>query len=417
MYKITVLDCKTLDDRKWMLCKGNLTDYLEELKEDFYNFSIQRKIVKNQYLDTLVTTIKDKDPIPLITLTYEDQHLEPTVGAQISIDMNQVEILDGLQRTFRLWAHYKLIREQKESGIAEPAQFAKKIKTEYPIFFETGIVSLAKIRNFYQENEFHKIYEAFNAFDVYFVVWVNLTPKKVIHKMLVLNAGQRSVSKTHQFELLFLYLWDDLKNSLNDIKLFREKDPEVSKIKSGQRNAGDYMFTSVIVALRSFLEKRPLRVSIDDLDVSELSQDISSAEINESVFNADFIELFLQSLKALDQLLMNIEKEEGSKWFVKDTTLSGILAGLGVYAKVDERQSVNEIQRLYEESFKTLLAKVEQYGFNLTEFTRQYNLLSSRSVNIGSFIRKVIMDYTVELLEDKKPSWEEIFNAKNKNAL
>jgi len=417
MYKLTVLDFKILDDRKWLLCKGNLIDYLKDLKEDFYNFSIQRKIVKNQYLDTLVTTIKDKDPIPLITLTYEDKDLETKIGAELSINMNQVEILDGLQRTFRLWAHYKLIREQKETGITDPVEFTKKVKADYPIFFETGIVSLTKIRNFYQQNEFQQIYEAFSAFDVYFVVWVNLTPKKVIHKMLVLNAGQRSVSKTHQFELLFLYLWDDLKNSLGDITLYREKDPEASKIKSGQRNSGDYMFTSVIVSLRSFLEKRPLRVSIDDLDVSELSHDISSAEINESLFKADFIKTFLQSLKALDELLIKIEEDEGSKWFVKDTTLSGILAGLGVYAKVDEMQSIDEIQILFEENFKRLLTQVRQYGFNLKEFIFEYNQLSSRSVNIGNFIRKVVMDYTVALLEDQDPSWKEIFNSKNKNSL
>jgi hypothetical protein len=42
----------------------------------FYNFSIQRKIVKNQYLDTLVSTIKHGDPIPLITLTYNEKGLK-----------------------------------------------------------------------------------------------------------------------------------------------------------------------------------------------------------------------------------------------------------------------------------------------------------------------------------------------------
>lgn len=414
MYKLKVLDCKTFHDRKWMLCKGSLQDYLESLKPEFYTFSIQRKIVKNQYLDTLITTIKEKDPIPVITLTYNDSKLKPAVGDNVGIDMNNVEILDGLQRTFRLWAHNELIKEYETTGIDDPTVFAKHIKVKYPIFFETGIVTLTKLKIFYRDKEFEEIKKYFQDFDIYFIVWIDLAPKKVIHKMLVLNAGQRSVSKTHQFELLFLYLWEDLQTQLKDIKLYREKEATANKIKAGDRNSGEYMFTSVIVALRSFLEKRPLRVSIDDLDVSELGQE-ESVEINEGVFNVKFIELFLENLKVLDDIVIAKEGNEGKKWFVKDTTLSGILAGLGIYANVDETEVLSEISRVYTESFDKLLRKVAEEGFNLGDFTKQYNVLSSRSVNIGNFIRKVIMDYTVQLLEDASPSWEVIFNSKSKN--
>lgn len=414
MYKLRVLDCKTFEDRVWMLCKGSLNDYLHNLKPEFYNFSIQRKIVKNQYLDTLISTVKERDPIPLITLTYTDNNLTPTVGQDVEIDMGNVEILDGLQRTFRLWAHHILIEEFDKSEISDATTFAKKIKSQHPSFFETGIVSLTKIKDYYKNGEFSEIKDAFKDFEIYFTVWVNLSPKKVIHKMLVLNAGQRSVSKTHQFELLFLYLWEDLQNQVDGITLYREKDPNANKVKSGIRNSGDYMFTSVIVALRSFLEKKPLRVSIDDLDVSELSQDESTGEINENIFTTDFIKLFLQNLKVLDEAVVENEPEEGQKWFVKDTTLSGILAGLGVCANVDQTLPTEEIIKIYQTSFDQLITKVVKNGFKLEDFTKQYNLLSSRSVNIGSFIRKVIMDYTIQLLEDSNPSWEDIFNSKNK---
>jgi hypothetical protein len=414
MYKVKILDCKTFDDREWMLCKGNLAEYLESLKEGFYNFSIQRKIVKNQYLDSLITTIKDKDPIPLITLTYDKTTVSPKIGEEINIDMNNVEILDGLQRTFRLWAHDVLINEFKRIGTEDPTFFAKEIKAKYPVFFDSGIVSLTKIKNLFQNNEFQKIKDAFLDFEVYFIMWVNLSPKKVIHKMLVLNAGQRSVSTTHQFELLFLYLWEDLQNQQLGIRLFREKDPDASKIKSGVRNIGDYMFTSVIVGLRSYLERKALRVSMDDLDVAELSQDENNSGINEEIFNPEFIKSFLNHLKQLDEAVTQKEgAEEGKKWFVKDTTLSGILAGLGMFAQIDEKMPIAELNNLTERSFATLLNKVYTLGFNLTGFTQQYNLLSSRSVNIGSFIRKVIMHYTVELLEGKQPSWDKIFNAKS----
>lgn len=411
MFKLTILDCKNLDDRQWMLCRGNLAEYLEGLKKYFYNFSIQRKIVKNQYLDTLITTIKQGDPIPLITLTYNEKGFQPALGADVNIDMNNVEILDGLQRTFRLWAHGVLIKEFEQRNIKEPTTFAKEIKNDYPIFFDTGILSLTKIKNFYANNEFDQIKNAFKDFDVYFIVWANLPPKKVIHKMLVLNAGQRSVSKTHQFELLFLYLWEDLQKEKLGINLYREKDENANKIKSGERNAGDYMFTSVIVGLRSYLEKKPLRVSIDDLDVSELGQGESSSGINEDVFNADFIRSFLKHIKEIDEAIISKEGEEGKKWFVKDTTLSGILAGLGEYAQISENSNIDNLNQVTQNSFDELLKKSLQVGFNLIEFKEQYNILSSRSVNIGNFIRKVVMHYTVSLLKGDKRSWKEIFNS------
>ena len=411
MYKLKILDCKTLEDRQWMLCRGNLADYLVSLKKDFYNFSIQRKIVKNQYLDTLVTTIKQGDPIPLITLTYNEKGLQPAIGNEINIDMNNVEILDGLQRTFRLWAHDVLIKEFDRRKIKEPTAFAKEIKNEYPIFFDTGILSLTKVKNFYADNEFEQIKNAFKNFDVYFIIWVNLPPKKVIHKMLVLNAGQRSVSKTHQFELLFLYLWEDLQKEQLGINLFREKDEVANKVKSGERNAGDYMFTSVIVGLRSFLEKKPLRVTIGDLDVSDLSQEESSSSINEDIFSADFIRSFLQHIKEIDEVVIAKEGEEGKKWFVKDTTLSGMLAGLGEYLQLNENSRLDYLNQVTNKGFDELLDKSKTVGFNLVEFKEQYNILSSRSVNIGNFIRKVVMNYTVALLKNEKPSWQNIFNS------
>lgn len=409
MYKLKILDFKTIDDRHWLLCRGNLLEYLEGLKREFYNFSIQRKIVKNQYLDTLVATIKQKDPIPIITLTYNIQGLNPSIGEDVIIDMNDTEILDGLQRTFRLWAHNILVKEYENKNITDPIIFAKEIKKQYPIFFDTGILTLTKVKKFYAEDEFKQIKTAFKDFDIYFVVWVNLSPKKVIHKMLVLNAGQRSVSKTHQYELLFLYLWEDLQKEQLGISLYREKDELANKIKTGDRGIGDYMFTSIIVGLRSFLEKKPLRVSIDDLDVSDLNQEESSSGINEDVFSADFIRSFLIQLKKIDEAVFRKEGEEGKKWFVKDTTLSGILAGLGEYAEINENVSIIDLQKLTEKSFSELLNKTDTIGFKLPEFTEQYNILSSRSVNIGSFIRKVVMNYTILLLKDEQPSWEGIF--------
>ncbi len=408
---LTILDSKALNNKQWLLCKGSLNEYLENLKPEFYKFSIQRKIVKNQYLDSLVKTIKSGDPIPLITLTYNDPSFSISDVRDITIDMGNVEILDGLQRSFRLWAYYVLIKEYERTRITNPTSFAKEIKTNYPIFFDTGIVNLSKIKTLYADGEFEKIKSAYNGFEIYFIIWANLTPQQVINKMLVLNAGQRSVSKTHQFELLFLYLWEELQTELPNIHLYREKDEDSNRVKAGERSAGDYMFTSVIVGLRSFLEKKPLRVSVYDLDFSDLNNDESYREIDETVFNAEFIRSFLKCIREIDETIIDEEGDEGKKWFVKDTTLSGLLAGIGEYVGVSNDMDVATIQQIAERGFRELKEKSHDVGFNLSDFKEQYNVLSSRSVNIGDFIRKVIMHYTIALLKGEQKSWESIFRS------
>lgn len=52
------------------------------------------------------------------------------------------------------------------------------------------------------------VLKSYSEYDLIFVVWTGLTDKEVVEKMLVLNAGQRPVSSTHQFEILFLHYFD-----------------------------------------------------------------------------------------------------------------------------------------------------------------------------------------------------------------
>src|ERR1700722_7214587 len=124
---IEILAHKKIDKRNWYLCKGNLMNYLSNLKDDFYEFAIQRRIVKNQYLDSLYNTIKSGDPIPVLTLTFSRDALPDEAGPS-ELDMSCGEILDGLQRAFRLWA-YKILAEryhnQQEKDVLS---FAKALK-------------------------------------------------------------------------------------------------------------------------------------------------------------------------------------------------------------------------------------------------------------------------------------------------
>ena len=113
---IDILDSKQVGDgKKWFLCRGNLLEYLSELKKDFSSFTIQRRIVKNRFLDGLNNTIMSREPIPSFTLTYSK---EMEIDAeQVNLDLDYVEILDGLQRTFRLWIGYQICHLIKEEEL------------------------------------------------------------------------------------------------------------------------------------------------------------------------------------------------------------------------------------------------------------------------------------------------------------
>ena len=408
--KTTILESKLIEHRSWYLCKCNLLDYLENLKDDFYDFAIQRKIVKNQYLDKLYSTIKSGDPIPIITLKYDHTKLDNVFNNSAEVNLDNTEILDGLQRSFRLWAHLKICEKYETRRHLNYREFAKELKDDNPLFFNSGVISTKLIKSLIESGEIDNIKPSFSNYDIFLIIWTGLTEQEVIQKMLVLNAGQKSVSKTHQFELLFLHFFDDIKESEIRIELFREKDSEANDIKRGIRKNGQFMFSSIIVALQSFVQRRPLRVSTEKLIEHEFND---SVEINESnldlVFNMDFLKYYLTKLVELDEHISSKE-HKGKEWFSKDTTLSGIFAAIG--SRIDYTQIKSEIQlkSLFDKEFKKLEQNIDKFGFNLIEFTDEYNVLSSRSVNIGSFIRKAVMQYTLQLMEGNKKDWGDIFN-------
>lgn len=239
-------------------------------------------------------------------------------------------------------------------------------------------------------------------------MWAGLEEKEVIEKMLVLNAGQKAVSKTHQFELLFLHFYDELIGKQNQLKLHREKEEKASDVKKGIREIGEFMFSSVIVGLQSFVEMKPLRVSTDDL-IGKEAEEETEPDIYETVFSSEFIKIYIEQLYNIDKAVYEKDLQKGKEWFVKDTSLSGVFAAVGKQIQIDKSWNKKELSQFATEGFILLRDKILEKGFNLSEFTDEYNSLSSRQVNIGNFIRKVIANYTYELMQGNSPEWKTIF--------
>lgn len=409
--KLEILDHKVIEHRTWYLCKGNLHDYLKSLKPDFYDYAIQRKIVRNQYLDMLYTTIKAGDPIPTITLTYPKAKLDNVKAGHGEIDLLQTEILDGLQRSFRLWAYLIMAEEFKAAGNPDYRDFARLLKEKNRLFFDSGVLSTKVIKKLIEEDEVDKIQSVFQDFEVYFTIWSGLGEKEIIRKMLVLNAGQKSVSKTHQFELLFLHFYEDVVRQNKHVALFREKDERANDVKTGKRSPGEFMFPSLIVALQSMVVGKPLRVSTEKLIEHEFEDDQETPENTyDLVFNKDFLKYFLEKVRLLDDKIYDAEKALGREWFSKDTTLNGVFAAVGSKISFLELTEEGQLEKQLDEVIETLVNEIGKGSLKLEQFTEEYNKFSSRSVNIGVYIRKVVMEFTLDLLTNSESSWKSAFS-------
>ena len=94
------MDIKIIDKNekaKWYLGKISLWDYLESLNLNSFEYDIQRGIVHNQYLDTILKSIADNNVLQPFTIVTRQAKFVDYIASFQSFD-----ILDGLQRTFRL---------------------------------------------------------------------------------------------------------------------------------------------------------------------------------------------------------------------------------------------------------------------------------------------------------------------------
>ena len=156
---------------------------------------------------------------------------------------------------------------------------------------------------------------------------------------------------------------------------------------------GQYTLASVIIALQSYIEQKPLRVA----PTNYLEFDTSSSIMQERVqkyFRPHSLSQFIESIYNIDSKLSNVAGF--TKWFGKDTTLSGIFAALG-YLKMDTKDLLNSIDG-------------RRFNFDLDNFNKEYDFLASTKVNVGNVVRKAIYKYCCDGLLNGHASWKKAFN-------
>lgn len=403
--RIEILDKRIKDDKSWFLGRISLWDYLSAVSVDNFEFDIQRGIVKNRYLDSILSSISNKEPIPPITITT-DKYID-LGNSCIEVLNDDFNILDGLQRTYRLWLYKKI------SDMSEPkrdlfdnisydlSEIISKLKESE--FYIPGVISLLQIKSLLDNNNHINVSlipTLYRSFYIYLYIWVGLDEKEIINKMLILNAGQRMVSINHQYELMFLKIFKD--NKVTDkVNLIREKDKKYGKVKYGDRNLGDFIFSSVIIGIQSLIEGKPVRLSAENLEIGYNDEFISEEDVSR-FFNQPFLNIYLESLYKIDSIL-NKYSDAYKKWFVKDTTLSGIMGAVGYYIKNIENIEYSTVID------KLLKAVNNEKCFNIDVFYSEYNKLSSTRINIGEKVRDAIFKYTLSLLNNEPIEWNKAF--------
>ena len=119
-------------------------------------------------------------------------------------------------------------------------------------------------------------------------------------------------------------------------------------------------------------------------------------------FNQPFLNIYLESLYKIDSIL-NKYSDAYKKWFVKDTTLSGIMGAVGYYIKNIENIEYSAVID------KLLKAVNNEKCFNIDVFYSEYNKLSSTRINIGEKVRDAIFKYTLSLLNNEPIEWNKAF--------
>lgn len=377
----------------WILGKIPLYDYISSLSIEKFNYAIQRGVVVNPYLDTILDAVIANKPLSPISLTA-------TINGNDIIEFN---ILDGLQRTCRLWIYYQLSKISLDNSITDYRKATDKLK-EYCNFYSKAVAPRQVRKLFNKESDINvwNLKEKYSDYCLYLYIWQGLTHNEEIKTMLILNAGQQRMSIAHQYEIIYLRFFENYRTSNNCIKLLRSKDNKGNVL----RHVGEYKIPTIIIGIQSLLSGKPIRLTRETFLYKDYESEdsvnvcIQSADY---LFTQDFIEKFLAILYELDKKIC--VNDELCSWFGKDTTISGIMAGIGSSSS----QCTDPKELL--DIFKQAVDKIKNpYMLKLEEYEMAYSNLSSVKVNIGIVVRKAITLYIRSLITSKNPiSWASAF--------
>lgn len=389
--KFTILDHKIEKNSEVYLCKMALSEYIVGLKQDYNDYEIQRGIVKNVYLDRLIETVLNFDHIPIITLVTDEKiSIEMQNNNVVIGTIHNFDILDGLQRTYRLKSLFDIVTlckdeignlniDNKLSKYELSKRYSKDVKA-----LNSSISSLLRLIEFIQTNSIDELFTRFTNNFQWFEIWTNLSSEERVNKMLTLNAGHKPVTLKHQLELLFINMLSKIKETNPDIRILRDKDKT-----SKNRDKYSFEFSNLISASIAFHKGKTIVFNQEMiLALMEDNSDFSKS------LSWEYIESFIYFLQNLDDIMYTSYGDIGTQWLGRETILNGLFAALGEYAS---QNSLNS-----DEIFDLFLKRIGMYpkSLNISEFEKMRNSLDLSRVNIGNILRKITYNGIYEYINN-----------------
>jgi len=387
------------------LCEGNLKEYLENLSSKYDDYDIQRGLVNNFFLEKLANTLKNKTFIPPIILVLSKTLDQDKKDKELIVQKGDFNILDGLQRTMRLKKLYE----------------ATKFIDKYPEIKE--LTSNIKKRKFFRENnknEFSteadfiiKVIDndlTLKEFDrnQWFEIWENLDKAKQIEKMILFNAGHKSMDIKHQLELIFLNSVDLDKYKEQCTKDFIENKCEKETIYIihskeistrsfyNKKRKKDIHFTLLIDSIIALEKKKPFK--IDQKSIVDFQEKYEEYKIIQRIVsNEKNIETLIKFFCFLDEIFCNEYNEKGLEFLGRESVIIGLFSAIGNFIKVDN----------FEESLEDIKNKIKNKisNYNLNKFEEMKKNVDITAFNIGDIMKDTVYYLTLATLEDKEISF------------
>jgi hypothetical protein len=404
--ELKLLDKISEGDAVCLLCKASLAQYVENLPDDFREYYIQRGIVTNRFLDNLWETISKKRHIPPIVLVAGPKPPVHNIGAVFNL-VSGFKVLDGLQRSHRLkeiWDTLTYVNDEFVDNTNVPVarltrQLASKLRASNisPQMFQK--VLEAKRQGF-------KAKELFEDNNIWLEIWFGLSEAQQIQKMLILNAGHKSVNIKHQIELIFWSNYEFLESKLKPSTIVREKDKASTTYSKG-RTPGEFHFAHLVSAFVSLAEGETVTTNAEFSASQSFSGDNSS---DESLFDIDehLLSAFAETLKLLDSALSS---EAGIRWLGREVVLVGIFGAIGATAKNHPGGKIDALSNFN--------GRIREYVniLNLEGFEGWRNTLDLSKVNIGGVNKRAVFNATSAFLEGNISSQIDWRNAGVKDKL
>jgi len=387
------------------LCEGNLEDYVNSIPDRYREYDIQRGIVKNNsYLEKLTDTILKKQYIPSIVLVTENLEIENN-----HVIVTDFKILDGLQRSYRIklvYNAYKLYLEKIQGNQKDEIERKTKFKLSRELKTEleeknTTISYLWNIIEFYREKDVDRT--VFRDFIQWFEIWDNLNKNEQINKMLLLNAGHKSMDMKHQLELLFLNIISD--DYLNDF--IRSKDTGATYFYKNKEE-GQLHLSHVISALIAFDKCEPILLNQKYLQELHENIDIEFEKIK-ILFQDNNLEKFIVFFKNLDEIINSQYQKVGLEWIGRESILIGMFASFGKYFKSKFNNDINFLEVCFNEILEKLEANLQ--NLKIDEFNEAKENVNIAKVNIGDLFKYSTYYFFCQLLMNNRENnnWKIIF--------